>query len=97
MIKKISVIVVCMALVFSALAYAQARPTQPGSLLDINSASKEQLMSLPGMDDITAQGIIDGRPYSDIQQLRLKSIVPPAEYDTIKNMITVGQAPGAAR
>jgi len=49
------------------------------------------------MDPITAQGIIDGRPYGNIQQLRLKSIVPAAEYDAIKNLITVGKAPAGPR
>lgn len=96
--RAICGIIICIALAFAGMSYAQGQGTQAGGrLIDINSASYQDLMGLPGMDPITAQGIIDGRPYSNIQQLRLKAIVPAAEYDAIKGLITVGQAPGGPR
>ena len=61
-------------LLFSGLAMAQsskppagkssaAAAASAGSLLDINSASKDQLAQLPGIGDVYSQKIIDGRPY----------------------------------
>jgi len=37
-----------------------------GHLLDPNSATREQLMSVPGLDSVTAAAIISARPYSDM-------------------------------
>jgi DNA uptake protein ComE-like DNA-binding protein len=39
---------------------------QPGQLLDPNSATREQLLSAPGVDSGTAAAIIGGRPYADM-------------------------------
>jgi hypothetical protein len=57
--------------------------------LDINSASKSQLMSLPGMDDATADRIIGGRPYTSEHELMEKRIVSREEYNKIADSITV--------
>jgi DNA uptake protein ComE-like DNA-binding protein len=93
-------IIICWAVVFSGMSYAQyvqIQGSQRIGLIDVNSASKEQLMTLPGMDDITAESIINGRPYSDKEQLRLKEVISTAEYDTIKDLITVNPVPGAPK
>ena len=56
--------------------------------VDINAASKSQLMSLPGIHAQVADRIIAGRPYNDKRQLVSRKIVPEGEYRNIQDRIT---------
>lgn len=88
---------------FAGMAMAQgskgsggAAPTggstaNTANLMDINSATKEQLMTLPGIGDAYSQKIIAGRPYTAKNQLVQKKIIPQATYDKIKDMIIAKQ------
>jgi DNA uptake protein ComE-like DNA-binding protein len=64
------------------------RPS-PDKPLDLNWASKSQLMGLPGIDDATADRIITGRPYASEHQLLERHIVSREEYNKIADSITV--------
>jgi DNA uptake protein ComE-like DNA-binding protein len=57
--------------------------------LDLNTATKTQLLSLPGMDDASADRVIAGRPYSSQHELLEKHIISRDEYDKIAATITV--------
>ncbi len=55
--------------------------------LDINTATKEQLMALPGIGDKYSDAIIKNRPYTAKNQIVSKAGVPQATYDKIKDEI----------
>ena len=62
------------------------------AMIDINSASKEDLMKLAGIGDATADKIIAGRPYTSKVQLESKGIVTKAQYAKIRAHVTAKQA-----
>ena len=59
--------------------------------LDINSATKEQIETLPGITPAAAKRIIGGRPYHRPDELLTRRILPKAEYDRISDRIKAGK------
>ena len=62
-----------------------------GELIDINSASMEQLLPLKGIGKQRAEAIIKGRPYKGKDDLVEKKIITKAIYDDIKDKIIAKQ------
>lgn len=75
----------------------QGKPAAaPVHLVDINSASRKELMTLPGISAADADRIIAGRPYLTKTELVTKQVLPTGPYLTLRKQIVAMQKPKKA-
>ena len=72
-------------------ADSKMAPAPKAELLDINSATADQLDALPGIGKAYSAAIIKGRPYKGKDELTQKNILPEKTYDGIKDKIIAKQ------
>jgi DNA uptake protein ComE-like DNA-binding protein len=58
--------------------------------IDINSASRRDLLTLPGMTERDADRIIAARPFKNAHELVARHVIPESEYDKISGQIIAG-------
>jgi len=58
-------------------------------LIDLNTATLDQLIRIPGIGDVWAQKIIDNRPYKVKTELKTRKIIPTGTYNKIVKQVTV--------
>lgn len=89
--------IVVMASVMGGWAGAAAQVTgavvvaSQAAAVDINSATEEQLRTLPGIGPARAQAIVAGRPFSGKDDLLKRGILPKNVYDGVKDRIVAKQ------
>ncbi len=72
----------------------EAAAQSAAKLIDINTATEQELKELPGIGDAYSKKIVDNRPYRSKNQLVQKHVIPQATYDKIKDRIIAKQSGG---
>jgi hypothetical protein len=71
----------------ASLASAQTRPVTGANPIDLNGASRDDLMTLQGIGEVKADAIIRARPFKAKTELVERRIVPEALYEKIADKV----------
>lgn len=104
LITLVMAAMLCLGPAGTPAAFAQATKTNPtksetkapstkAELIDINTASADELQKLKGIGGVYAKKIIENRPYQGKDELVSKNVIPQATYAKIKGQIIARQSP----
>ena len=68
---------------------ANRTATTAGEKINLNTASREQLESLPGIGPVKAQAIIEARPFNTIEDVMKVKGIKEGVFNEIKDQVTV--------
>jgi DNA uptake protein ComE-like DNA-binding protein len=80
-----------------ALAQTRPAPAAPpaSSLIDLNNASRDDLMALDGIGEVRADAIIRARPFKAKTELVERRLIPEALYEKISDKVMARPPPAA--
>ena len=94
--KRLALLIGLALALGAADAVAQSRAAPPAAnLIDINSASRDDLMSLDGIGEVRADAIIRARPFRAKTELVERRLIPEALYDKIADKVMARPPPAA--
>jgi competence protein ComEA len=80
----------------SALGQGRPAPAAPAaSVIDLNTASRDDLMTLDGIGEVRADAIIRARPFRAKTELVERRLIPEALYDKIADKVMARPPPSA--
>ena len=81
------------ALSAAALTGPEHKPQEQAGPLDLNTATKQQLVALPGIGDVTAERIIlyreDHGPFKSVDDLRKVKGISKNRFEQLKSLVIV--------
>jgi DNA uptake protein ComE-like DNA-binding protein len=93
--KRLALLIGLLLALAAPAALAQSRAAAPASsLIDLNSASRDDLMSLDGIGEVRADAIIRARPFRAKTELVERRLIPEALYDKIADKVMAKPLPG---
>jgi competence protein ComEA len=69
----------------------------PAGIIDLNTATAAELNALPGIGDVKAKAIIEGRPYASLSDFESRGIIAKSTFDKLRDQVTVAAAPSKAK
>jgi competence protein ComEA len=97
--KPVLALIATVLLAFAAPAVAQTRaaPAAPpaSSLIDLNNASRDDLMTLDGIGEVRADAIIRARPFKAKTELVERRLIPEALYEKLADKVMARPPPAA--
>ncbi|MFZ6772465.1 ComEA family DNA-binding protein [Undibacterium sp. SXout7W] len=103
---KSALAIASFSLLMSPMAFAKEAATPSPAptaasakveLIDLNSADKKELSTLPKIGDVRSDAIIKGRPYKGKDELLSKKILTEDVYNGIKDLVIAKQKPAAKK
>ena len=92
----IGALIACAAGPSVRAARAQTRPAPAApAQIDINSASRDDLMALEGIGEVRAEAIIRARPFKAKTELVERRLIPEALYEKIADKVMARPPPAA--
>ncbi|MDP1965031.1 MAG: helix-hairpin-helix domain-containing protein [Reyranella sp.] len=85
-----------LALAPPALAQTRPAPAPASNLIDLNNASRDDLMTLDGIGEVRADAIIRSRPFKAKTELVERRLIPEHLYDKIADKVMARPPPGPA-